>query len=123
MKRAMTLPALALLAALMLLPGCGAGTTGGAAAAAVHTSTVDLPPSYRFDPAVITVPAGTTVTWTNHDNFTHSVKFDGGADTNVHIMRPGESASITFATPGEYPYVCTFHSQNMKGKVIVTAGQ
>ncbi|HEX5505389.1 MAG TPA: cupredoxin domain-containing protein [Thermomicrobiales bacterium] len=110
--------ALVALAALTFLAGCGGA---GGAATPVHTSTVDLPPSYRFDPAIITVPAGTTVTWTNHDNFTHSVKVEGGADTSVHVMRPGESASITFATPGEYPYVCTFHTQNMKGKVIVSA--
>ena len=32
---------------------------------------VDLPKSYKFAPAAITVTAGTTVTWTNDDNFTH----------------------------------------------------
>ena len=110
--------ALVALAVLTFLAGCG-GAAGGAAAAPVHTSTVDLPPSYRFDPAIITVPAGTTVTWTNHDNFTHSVKVETGADTSVHVMSPGQTAQITFTTPGTYTYVCTFHTQNMRGTVVV----
>ena len=79
---------------------------------------VDLPPSYVFQPANITVKAGTTVTWTNHDNFTHSVLVNGQSD--VHMMKPGESAQITFATPGQYHYVCTLHTQNMQGTVTVT---
>ena len=59
---------------------CGAGRGAGpdlllgACAAAlvepVATDQVDLPPSYRFEPEVITVADGTTVTRTNHDNFT-----------------------------------------------------
>jgi plastocyanin len=40
--------------------------------------------------------------------------------SEVHIMRPGESTQITFDTPGDYSYVCTFHTQNMKGTVSVT---
>jgi plastocyanin len=87
-------------------------------AAPVHTSRVDLPPSYRFDPPVIEVPAGTTVTWTNRDNFTHSVQVDGG---QVHDIKPGQAVSIAFDEPGEYAYRCTYHAQNMKGKVLVTA--
>ncbi len=84
----------------------------------VQTNTVDLPPSYVFAPAHISVKAGTTVTWTNHDNFTHSVLVDGQSD--VHMMKPGESAQFTFSTPGEYHYVCTLHTQNMQGTVTVT---
>jgi plastocyanin len=84
----------------------------------VQTNVVDLPPSYVFQPANITVKAGTTVTWTNHDNFTHSVLVNGQSD--VHMMKPGESAQITFATPGQYHYVCTLHTQNMQGTVTVT---
>ncbi|HEX2141378.1 MAG TPA: plastocyanin/azurin family copper-binding protein, partial [Candidatus Limnocylindria bacterium] len=46
----------------------------------VATDVIDLPQSYRFEPALITVPAGTTVTWTNNDQFTHNVRLldDGG---------------------------------------------
>jgi plastocyanin len=102
---------LALLA--IVLVGCA----GPAASAAVRTTTVDLPASYRFEPAHIEVSPGSSVTWTNHDNFTHSVQVDGQSE--VHMLRPGESVQIPFGTPGEYNYVCTLHSQNMKGSVTV----
>jgi plastocyanin len=97
------------------LAACSSGTPSGSA---VATNKVDLPPSYKFVPAEITVPAGTTVTWTNHDNFTHSVKLAAGGDP--HIMKPGESVTITFDKAGTQSYFCTFHPQVMKGTVVVT---
>jgi plastocyanin len=108
------------LAALACLALIGCSSPAGAAtssAAPVRTNQVDLPPSYKFEPANIQVAPGTTVTWTNHDNFTHTVQVQGQSD--VHTMRPGESAQITFTTPGTYSYVCTLHTQNMKGTVQV----
>jgi plastocyanin len=98
----------------------GSGT-GGAGSTPVATSTVDLPASYRFAPPAITVPAGTTVTWTNHDNFTHSVKFlDGGLPSEPQVIKPGESTTFTFDTPGTYRYQCHLHPQQMQGTVTVT---
>jgi plastocyanin len=38
---------------------------------------------------------------------------------DVQVMKPGESAQITFDQPGTYAYVCTFHTQNMRGTVTV----
>ncbi len=78
-----------------------------------------MPPSYRFDPEVIQVNVGDTVTWTNKDNFTHDVHLQGGLNWASPPLKPGESASYTFKTPGTYPYLCDFHAQNMKGEVIV----
>ncbi len=72
--------------------------------------------SYRFDPKAVEIQAGQRVTWTNDDNFTHTVKVDGQAD---HKVERGESVSIAFDTPGTYHYVCTLHSQDMEGEVIV----
>jgi plastocyanin len=92
--------------------GCG-GTGLGAP---VATNRVDLPKSYRFDPGAIVIKAGTSVTWTNHDNFTHTVKVEDGAD---HRIDRGKSVTIRFAKAGTYKYVCTLHSQDMRGKVIV----
>ncbi len=86
----------------------------------VATSAVDLPRSYLFSPAAITVRAGTRVTWTNHDVFTHSVRLRELADTD-QILKPGGSASYTFTKPGLYHYDCVFHTQMMKGTVEVTA--
>lgn len=102
---------------LILLALVGTACAAPATAAQpVRTTTVDLPPSYIFRPAVVEVARGSTVTWTNHDNFTHSVQVKGG---DVHMMSPGQSAQITFDQPGTYAYICTLHSQNMKGTVIV----
>jgi plastocyanin len=101
--------------ALLLLANCGDSTS---ASEPVETNQVDLPPSYKFEPKVIQVTAGTTVTWTNNDHFTHSVELDGESD---HQMKPGESVEITFDTPGEYDYKCTLHPHDMSGTVIVVA--
>jgi plastocyanin len=110
-------PGLVLLAsAALLIAGCGG--TSSSAAPAVQTAQVDLPPSYKFEPAHIQVARGTTVTWTNHDNFTHSIQVQGQSE--VHMMRPGETTQITFSSPGDFAYLCTLHSQNMRGTVSVS---
>ncbi len=83
------------------------------------TNQVDLPPSYRFAPNLITVPVGTTVTWTNSDRFTHAVRLlDDGGD--VLKLAPGESVRFTFNQPGTRRYDCSLHPGNMRGSVIVT---
>jgi len=112
-----------LLGVALLVAACsGSGSgSGGASAAPVSTSTVDLPPSYKFVPAEITVKAGTTVTWTNHDNFTHSVEFkDGGLPTDPRLMKPGEQTAFTFTTAGTFHYQCSLHPQQMQATVVVT---
>jgi plastocyanin len=87
----------------------------------VATDRVDLPPSYRFAPEAITVPSGTTVTWTNDDHFTHSVQFlDGGLPGEPLLMEPGASTTFTFTAAGTFAYQCHLHPQNMTGTVIVT---
>ncbi|HEV2250172.1 MAG TPA: plastocyanin/azurin family copper-binding protein [Candidatus Limnocylindria bacterium] len=88
------------------------------AAEPVATDHVNLPQSYLFDPKDIVVAPGTTVTWKNSDQFTHSVHIIDG-DRMVGTMKPGESVSFTFATAGTYRYECTFHPQNMRGTVTV----
>ena len=103
---------------VVALAGCAGATTD---ASPVATDTVNLPPSYKFEPAAITVPDGTTVTWTNNDNFTHNVRLldDGGDEL---VLAPGESVSFTFNGVGEHRYDCSFHPNDMQGVVIVTEG-
>jgi plastocyanin len=98
-----------------------AGCAGRGAEEPVATDRVNLPPSYRFEPAVISVADGTTVTWTNNDHFTHNVRLvDDGGD--VLELSPGESVSFTFTGPGEHRYDCSLHPTDMTGVVIVTDG-
>lgn len=87
-----------------------AGHATGASPAAVHIN------QFAFAPAVLTVPAGATVTWTNDDNFTHNVTFDGEPGMQ---MRPGENVTKSFPTAGTFHYQCTLHPQNMQGTVTV----
>ena len=101
------------LGATALAAGCGGA---GASSEPVATTEVKMVKSYRFDPKTIEVEAGSTVTWTNQDNFTHTVQVEGQEDRKVE---PGERVSITFDQPGTYEYVCTLHSQDMTGTVVV----
>jgi plastocyanin len=102
----------------LLAAACG--PVDGAHASPVATDKVDLPPSYRFAPAAITVTAGTTVTWTNDDHFTHSVDL-ADDPSEPPVMSPGRSVTLTFDTPGRFAYVCSFHPNDMRGVVLVTA--
>jgi plastocyanin len=105
---------------LLVLAGAfvalGAGCGSSADAAPVATTQVTMAKSYRFDPKNIEVDAGATVTWTNDDNFTHTVHVDGMED---HKVQPGDNVSITFPTAGTYAYVCTLHRRDMHGEVVV----
>jgi plastocyanin len=94
----------------------GAGCGASADAAPVATTQVTMAKSYRFDPKTIEVDAGATVTWTNDDNFTHTVHVDGMED---HKVEPGDRVSISFPSAGTFHYVCTLHRRDMEGEVIV----
>ena len=105
--------AVAALLGAVALAGCGGSAS---AAEPVKTTHVSMAKSYRFDPKVIEVQAGATVTWTNDDNFTHTVHVDGQDD---HRVGRGDQVSIRFPTPGTYHYTCTLHPHDMDGEVIV----
>jgi plastocyanin len=72
-----------------------------------------------FSPQDITVPAGTTVVWTNTGTGLESVVADDGSFDSFRLD-PGEEFSFTFDTPGEFPYSSTFGS-GASGTIIVTA--
>ncbi len=106
-------PAVAAVAAVLLAAACG----GTGDSKPVATDQVTMVKSYRFSPDVVRIKAGETVTWTNRDNFTHTVRVDGQPD---HKVGRGDSVSIRFAKAGTYHYECTLHSHDMQGTVIVT---
>ena len=66
-------------AAAVFAAGCGGSGTSEPVAA----TEVEMVKSYRFDPKVIEIEAGDTVTWTNEDNFTHTVQVEGQEDHKV----------------------------------------
>ena len=113
--KTLLLTAVAALAATLLAAGCGGSGSSGSSDP-VATTEVTMAKSYRFDPEAISIAAGDTVTWTNKDNFTHTVKVDGQED---HKVGRGDSVSIRFDRPGTYHFICTLHPHDMSGEVIV----
>ena len=98
-------------------------------------STLVMIGNYAYNPAQITITAGTTVTWINQDPVGHTVTegtpeapkapssrvFDSSHGTegaSVITIPPGQSWSFTFTTPGEYDYYCIPHPY-MRGHVTV----
>tara|TARA_R110000787_G_scaffold25373_17_gene71404 strand:+ start:602 stop:1006 length:405 start_codon:yes stop_codon:yes gene_type:complete len=69
-----------------------------------------------FEPATLTVPKGTTVTWINQDGSNHNVKF---ADELGPRMKHHSSWTRTFSAPGTYPYECAIHGASMSGTIVV----
>jgi len=104
-------------AAALVAVGVAAGCGGTGSSTPVATNEVTMAKSYRFDPKVVEIKAGDSVTWTNDDNFTHTVRVEGQED---HKVGQGDSVSIRFDKPGTYKYECTLHSHDMHGTVIVT---
>ena len=75
----------------------------------------------RFDPATLTVPVNSTVTWQwNSGGVEHNVTFQAAPSSG---NQGSGSFPRTFQTAGTYAYVCTIHgAQVMSGVVNVTAG-
>ena len=71
----------------------------------------------KFNPATLTITAGTKVTWVNEDESPHTVTDKGRAFRSAAVDTK-DSFSYTFATPGDFTYFCTIHSM-MDGKIVV----
>jgi plastocyanin len=98
-------------------PVAGSGPVGGPT-----TITIDAT-GFKFVPAEVTIPAGSTVIWTNKDSAKHSVTADDGA-FDSGTMEQGATFSRKFDTPGTIGYFCKFHGsagQGMIGKITVVA--
>jgi plastocyanin len=75
--------------------------------------------NFTFNPQQITVKAGDTVTWVNHDDIPHTVT----SKTMVFrskAMDTDDKFSFTFATPGKFDYFCSLHP-HMTGTIVVEA--
>ncbi|TJY59025.1 amidase [Sinimarinibacterium sp. CAU 1509] len=121
MNRKLTLPML--LAGALAMGGIMSvahaeepAAVAGAAAEAKVIITADKSFRMFFEPAELTVPVGTTVTFSNEDGSNHKVNFSDG--TQSDRLRHGAVYTRTFTAPGEYPYACAIHPK-MTGKIIV----
>jgi plastocyanin len=109
---ALTVPVM--IAMLLLLVGSPSVMADDHSSAATAEVKID---NFSFGPQTITVPVGTTVTWTNRDDIPHtSVSTEDIFKSKV--LDTDEKFSYTFTKPGTYPYYCTIHPK-MTGKVVV----
>jgi plastocyanin len=105
---------------LLGLGALGAGQTGFVASAQQKLETREVKiDNFTFGPAALTVPVGTTVTWTNKDDIPHTiVSTDDPRAFKSKVLDTDEKFSFTFSKPGTYPYFCSIHPK-MTGKIIV----
>jgi len=99
-----------------------AGRVGGTAAAqekAAVTAEVKID-NFSFGPAALTVPVGTTVTWTNRDDIPHTVVSTDGVFKSK-ALDTDDKFSFVFTKPGTYPYFCEPHQYeaSMHGTIVV----
>jgi plastocyanin len=100
-----------LTAAGVIASGLTAGHVG-----AVGTAAVDIK-EFAYTPPTLTVPAGTTVKWINHDEEPHTITSTSGTFTSAGLSHDDVFAQ-TFPRPGRYEYFCALHPR-MKAVVIV----
>ncbi len=119
MRRSVSIAGLA--AALVLGIGVwDTGQKGSVTSAQEKISTMEVKiDNFSFGPVALTVPVGTTITWTNRDDIPHTVvSTDDPKTFKSKVLDTDEKFSFTFSKAGTYPYFCSIHPK-MTGKVIV----
>lgn len=77
--------------------------------------------NFAFEPATLTVAAGSTVTVRNDDSATHTLTATGphAGAFDTGDVAPGGTVTFNAPTsPGRYPYICKIH-QFMQGTLVV----
>ncbi len=72
-----------------------------------------------FNPAQITVNAGSIVRWVNKDKVAHSVVFSPEAKIDTFVLSSGQAFTVKLDNPGVYNYSCGLYPE-MQGSVVVT---
>jgi plastocyanin len=108
--------------------GAAGGNGGGTAApvaAAVAVGNIFFKSGHNgsANPAVDTVAAGGTVTWTwtNAGSVPHSIESEGSPSFTSSDIKTGDGSTyqVTFSTPGTYQYDCAVHGAMMRGTIVV----
>jgi len=99
-------------------PGGTSGMVQVASADASASSVTEVKiDNFAFTPGVVTVKAGTQVTWINHDDIPHTVDSTQGKFKSA-ALDTDDKFQFRFTEPGEYPFYCRMHPK-MTGKIIV----
>ena len=97
--------------------------TAGASAPVQEKATVKIS-SFKFDPKVLTIAAGTTVEWVNEGG-RHTVETDNGTFKS-DVLKQGDKFEHKFDKAGTFAYHCEFHGEkggkDMAGSIVVRRG-
>jgi plastocyanin len=110
-----------LAASAVLIFGCGSdggGTDPTTSSANPGAKTVTIE-DYLYKPAAITVPKGTTISFTNRDSTPHTATSKDSGLFESGSIDTGKSGEVTLEESGTFAYYCLFHPF-MKGTIIVT---
>jgi quinohemoprotein ethanol dehydrogenase len=100
-------------------PQIGTGGTAGTETAIGANTTQVKVIDFGFSPGNDLVPPGTTITWTNTGEITHTVTSDDGVFDSGDLTS-GAVFSFTLDQPGTYWYFCRPHPF-MRGRIVVAA--
>ena len=92
--------------------------TAAPAAVSIVEPPLKPPPTWTYEPKVVTVMVGTKVSWTNHGAVVHTVSADDGKTFESGNMAAKATFSFTPTTAGTFSYHCKQHPW-MKGTLIV----
>ena len=94
------------------------------AAETVTMGSSSQPNAFKFFPAEITIPVGTTVVWRNLSDVPHDAKARDNSFVSPQLTK-GQDFSFTFKAPGDIQYYCSVpghEGAGMTGVVHVTGG-
>lgn len=107
-----------LVAAIAILVLSVIGLNVGLSAAPATNAMVKID-NFTFGPKVLTVKAGTKVTWVNQDDIPHTVVDKSRKTFRSKPLDTDDRYSFTFTQPGTYDYFCGLHP-HMTAQVVVT---
>ena len=128
---------LVLVAAVPLLATACGGSAGNAPSGPAQVSatkgadgvqevTIDTADNFRFVPAVVQAHVGELrIVLTDHGSYPHNISFPAMHATSKTVSGSPGRQQTTFTMqlthPGNYDFVCTFHSSaGMKGRITVS---
>ncbi len=117
MKRTFSTLSVAMLAILVLMMAGRARSLSAATPAESPAEVAVKIDNFVFSPNTITIAAGSTVRWTNHDDIPHNVVSDDKSFKSK-VLDTDEAFTYTFSKPGTYSYFCGLHPK-MTGKIVV----
>lgn len=112
---------------LGMLASCGSPSSTATSSSGSNLpskAAVTIPKADRFEPFLLEIGAGGTVTWTNQDADTHTIVSmpTDPVDFKLVVM-PGKSVTETFTQPGIYGYFCDAHSDYDPATGLIKAKQ